>query len=468
MIDRLESKKGVRSSIFLAVVIMVFRFEVFWGAQFRAFAQADEAATLQTESASRTKTGDFIEEIQDGFSYVFPTLFSVGTQKPSDSTLNPDNDFLEIPRYTVLFEPRPDLYLEFRRLKLMAKPRWTFDWSRWEDGSRSGETDTEDDLFMNEWLARLRLIDGLFASYGRENLQWGPSFLLSPSNPFFRDNGLRNPKAEIPGMDFARLVWVPGSDWSFSLIANVDEGRQDFITEDFEPTYAFKIDYTGFRKYASLIASYRESDRARLGSYAGWTVSDALLLYGEGTIAQGSNALYPVENPAAPFGIEMLPAEEDSSSLEEILLLGASYTLQVGPTLTAEYLYNGEGYNDDEADLYYQLRDRASDAFFLGNPATSLAQSVLRQTLDPRLRLLRQNYLMAQYQQSRIWDVLNVVVRYTYNLDDNSSQLIPLIEYDVGDHLQFFLVGRHNFGSTDSEFRSVLDYFYSLGVIFTF
>jgi hypothetical protein len=46
----------------------------------------------------------------------------------------------------------------------------------------------------------------LYLSYGRENLQWGPSYLFSPSNPFFHDNGRSNPKKEIPGMDFARLV----------------------------------------------------------------------------------------------------------------------------------------------------------------------------------------------------------------------------------------------------------------------
>jgi hypothetical protein len=33
--------------------------------------------------------------------------------------------------------------------------------------------------------ARLRLTECLFVSYGRENLQWGPSALFSPSNPFF-------------------------------------------------------------------------------------------------------------------------------------------------------------------------------------------------------------------------------------------------------------------------------------------
>ena len=66
--------------------------------------------------------------------------------------------------------------------------------------------------------------ENLFVSYGRENLQWGPSFLFSPSNPFFQDNGRRNTYLEVPGMDFGRLVFIPASAWAISFIANTGEG----------------------------------------------------------------------------------------------------------------------------------------------------------------------------------------------------------------------------------------------------
>ncbi len=75
---------------------------------------------------------------------------------------------------------------------------------------------------------------------------------------------------------------------------------------------------------------------------------------------------------------------------------------------------------------------------------------------------------MIQYQHTQIWDVLDVILRYTYNLDDNSSQFIPILEYDIGDHAQLFLIGRQSFGSEDTEFRSVLDYRWILGLQYTF
>ena len=82
----------------------------------------------------------------------------------------------------------------------------------------------------------------------------------------------------------------------------------------------------------------------------------------------------------------------------------------------------------------------------------------LMQTLDPRLRFLRRNYLTFQFYQVEIRDVLNVILRYTYNVDDSSSMLVPIVTYDIGDYFQVFLTGDQRFGSKDSELRSLIDY----------
>ena len=88
--------------------------------------------------------------------------------------------------------------------------------------------DVEDEWFVDQWLARMSLSLNFYGSYGRENLQWGPSYLFSPSNPFFTANFKTNPLNELPGLDFARIIWMLNPTWSFSLIANVGEGRVVF------------------------------------------------------------------------------------------------------------------------------------------------------------------------------------------------------------------------------------------------
>ena len=354
------------------------------------FSRASSHISNHEINVNKDRSGIW-DELSEGFDYTLRFLAYGTYHDVADSTQNPDNDFLQIPRYVVNLDLRPDASLSFRRFDLSVKPRMNLEWMAWKDGTRKGDTDWEDDWFINEWLARIRVLDNLFVSYGRENLQWGPSFLFSPSNPFFLDNGRSNPKREVPGMDFARFVWIPGIEWTISLIANLDEGRQELLSGDFQRTYALKLDYSGQEGYAGLIFSYEEEDRGRLGAFGGWTATDALLLYGEGFISRGTSALYPVENVTHPFGASMQAIDDESSSLKGIVLVGGAYTLEAGPTITAEYLYNGLGYSNDQARVYYRLRKHASDAYNLAGPIQGLSSITLGQTADPGLRFLRKN-----------------------------------------------------------------------------
>jgi hypothetical protein len=410
---------------------------------------------------------DISPGISDHFHVLFKTLTFATTQKASDSKLNPDNTFLQIPRYTIEGELRPDFSLNFDSFQLSAKPRVNVAWKRWEDSPKDGEDNINDDWYVNEWLASLRFFNRLYLSYGRENLQWGPSYLLSPSNPFFRDNGQSNPKREVPGMDFGRLVWIINPHWTVSAIANTDEGRQEFAN-GFDPTYALKLDFTGYKKYFSLIGSKREGNQERLGAFAGWTASDAIMLYTEGSIGKSSNALYPEQDLSSPFGIAMTEKKKNDNSFEKSLLVGISYTLEMGPTFTVEYLYNSFGYDDQENTLYYQLQQRASAFLTSPPPLGAVSREALGQCTDPGLRFLRQNYLMAQYLHSHIHNKLNLTFRYIHNLDDHGGQFIPIAELDIGDHFQLFFVGSMNIGSKDTEFKRFIDHYAMLGLEYTF
>jgi hypothetical protein len=434
-----------------------------------SFATVKDQSTGQGDQPKEEKNqfSTLWAALSDGFDYSLRALASGTSQDPASSSQNPDNDFFQIPQYLANVELRPDFYLNYNRLDLSVKPRFRLEWMQWEEGNREGDTDWDDDCFVNEWLARIRMTQNLFVSYGRENLQWGPSYLFSPSNPFFRDNGRSNPKREVPGMDFARLVWLPAMSWTLSVIANLDKGRQEFQFVEFEKTYALKLDYTGQEAYVSMILSRKEHDRDRLGTFGGWTATDALLLYGEGAISKGTDARYP-KMAEHPFGASMEQIDDEASSLEGIVLVGGSYTLEMGPTLTIEYIYNGPGYTNRQARDYYRLRNDASDAFDLVGPISDLSRLTLSQTADPGLRFLRQNYVMFQYSHNDIKDVLNLTFRWTQNLDDGSNQFISIVEYFFGKHTQIFSIGTVNSGAGDTEFGSILDHQWMIGLEYTF
>jgi hypothetical protein len=388
----------------------------------------------------------------------------------SDSVINPRN-IAGLPKYIFQVQTRPDLYLNYGKLKLMVKPRNIMTWTQIDDGVRSGESDWDNDLFVNEWIAGLQPFESLFVSYGRENIQWGPSYLTSPSNPFFTDNGLRNPKREVRGQDFGRLVWAPDTAWSFSLFANTDEGADDSI-DNHEKAYALKVDYTGYRSYLSIIPSYREKDRERLGAYGGWKATDGLLLYGEGTVSQGTDMLYPVETGETFLGVPIVDVEDtqdDSNNLETIALAGASYSFEFGPTLALEYFYNGTGYTDKQYDRLVDYYKGIGE--IIKNWSSELLQNLFDRTdllIDPTTNQIRKHYLNSQYLHPQLLSDLDISLRYTYNLDDNSSQLIPIAIYNLDDHLQAFVVGTQNFGNKNSEYKLFFDYSYFFGFQFTY
>jgi hypothetical protein len=453
---------GINKSIFIMLLI-------FTGITGLPLINAADPS-LTSENQTQTDPDDsslLVDLFRNHFKYELRVLTYGLYQDPACSTQNPDNRFLELPRYKGDLEIRPDLRLDFDTVLLSAKPRMQLEYRSWQDGARKGESDWTDDWYLNEWLARLKLTENLFISYGRENLQWGPSFLFSPSNPFFMDNGRNNPKQEVADMDFGRLVWIPGQAWTISFIAHLDEGHNKSREDDFRKTYALKTDYTGRDFYGSLILSHRAGDRNIAGFFGGWTLSDAFLLYGEGAIRKGSRALYPKED-AGLLGASMEAVHQDDRDLRSIFLIGGSYTFENGGTLAMEYAYNSPGYSDREADQYCRLRGKAADAFSSGGVWSALSGKTLGRTADTGLKFLRKNYIMTQYNRNDIQDKLDVTLRWTQNLDDGSYQFIVIGGYSLGNHIELFAIGNLNGGHKDTEFRSILDRQWMLGVEYTF
>ncbi|MCP3874288.1 MAG: hypothetical protein GY699_14185, partial [Desulfobacteraceae bacterium] len=220
--------------------------------------------------------------------------------------------------------------------------------------------------------------------FEREFLQWGPSFLASPSNPFFSDNGKSRPNQEGDGKEFAKILFIPDLNWAYSFIVNTGDGR--FNERNFEKTYALKTDYVSDNGYASLILSHREGNihRERIGLFGGLTATDALILYSEANFQQGSDALYPIVDNS-PFDYSMGASEQDDHSIYTSFLIGGTYTFESGSSMTIEYFYNQMGYDDQQADDYYQLRQNAHDAYNSNNPIAGLARQSLGQTFDNNL-----------------------------------------------------------------------------------
>ncbi len=323
----------------------------------------------------------------------------------------------------------------------------------------------------NEGLLQIGFTPTFFTSYGRENLQWGPTSLRTPSNPFFSDNGQDKPKKEVEGKDFLKFIYLP-SDWfTVGVIGNLEQGgmRADSSVADpeFKRKYALKLDMLGVNYNASLLLSRREGGNETWGGFVQVTVSDALLAYFDAAVNRGNTALYPRLDPGHPLGGDFVRRYDSTTEERFIGIVGASYTLENSATVSLEYLYNGTGYNDTEAEAYYTLRQNAADN--IHHPIFGgLAHSHLAETLNPGLILLRRNYLLLQYTFNEMGNNLSYTFRLTTNLDDDSDKVTLITEYAYNDYLQIFAVGDMSQGRSDTEFSSFLSSNLMIGFEYTF
>jgi len=388
--------------------------------------------------------------------YTVNTLLFGDAQYPAHSTQNPDNAFLNLYRYSTALEVRPDFFLEKPSFSAVLKPRFTSSYRWWEDGAAQGRTDSESRAFVNEWRVQAKTFSTLFLSFGKEKLLWGPSFFACPSNSIFKDTEKVNPKSEVEGKYLAKLLYVPNAAVTVSAIAETQKGENE-LRETLKPLQVVKADLMGGNYLVSVIAYHRQDDRFRLGSFGQWTTSDALLLYYDGIITRGTDALYPVPDAANPLGGMFVKQYDASGKLFPTAITGGSYTFLSGSTLSMEFLYNSQGYTDAEAQEYYRLRRNAGAHFFDAGVLSGLSQKTLAEAFGTGLPFMRRYYLMGQFQVREIANVLDFIVRYTHSIEEHAGQASTILEWQFSKRVRFFNITTFGVDSGgDTEYNALI------------
>lgn len=376
-------------------------------------------------------------------------------QDPAHSSQNPDNDFLRLPRYSTSVQFRPDLFADTTYVNWSFKPRMTATATWWRDGGPAGERDSEARFFVNEWMTQVKPTNELFVSFGKEKLLWGASFLVSPSNILFKDTEKANPKAEVEGKYLSRVVYLPNKAVTISGISETQH-EQDAFGRSLAPIRAVKIDVLGGSSQVSVIGYGQQNERFRFGSYGQWTASDAVVLYYDGIVSKGSDAFYPVPDSANPLGGSFTQRYKDSNRYFGAVTAGGTYTFLSGESASLEFLYNGAGYDDADAENFYALRRNAAAHYFDTSALAGLSRRTLAGSLNTGTSFLRRYYLMAQVQEREIGNVLDMMLRYVRSLEERSGQVAAILEWQATKRLQVFSINTVAFGAKDTEFSSIL------------
>lgn len=374
-------------------------------------------------------------------------------QVRTDSVFNPQNRIARIPDGQTLLELRPDFRVAHGRFSLDVGPRVIAAAVKSglgpaQDGSIRGSYD----FFVNRWRVKAQLTPALSASFGREVLQWGNGVFRSPSNPFLVDNGRLNPIRELPGRDFAVVTYLPSQSLAVSLISNTGPGHESSSGAPFDATHAVKVDYVGKSFNTTIIGSHQEGAGLRLGGSYTYTASDAVLVYGEMTAAQGTLAYYP-ELAADEAGWRLVPRKESSGQVFFTNLIGVSYTFPSGLLTTVEYLHNNEGYRGEEARAFSSLGRSASELLHQGGPAAPLGAQLLGQALNTGLRVERRNYLFVQALLPEYRNRADLAVSYARNLDTGGGGTFSgYAAVSIKGRTQLYGVASYNHGPAGSEF----------------
>ena len=206
----------------------------------------------------------------------------------------------------------------------------------------------------------------------------------------------------------------------------------------------------------ALIITDRQNERFRFGSYGQWTASDAVVLYYDGIVSNGSDAFYPVPDSANPLGGSFTQRYKDSNRYFGTVTAGGTYTFLSCESASLEFLYNGAGYDDADAKNYYALRRNAAAHYFDTSALAGLSRRTLAGSVNTGTSFLRRYYLMVQVQEREIGNVLDVMLRYVRSLEERSGQVAAILEWQATKRLQVFSIGTIAVGAKDTEFNSIL------------
>ncbi len=357
----------------------------------------------------------------------------------ADSVLNPQNQIASIPKRTDVGEVRFNLKAESDDVRFTARPILaTRNQHKTQGMSQKSEG------YLSQWQLRVRAVDGVNVAVGREVMNWGAAQFRSPSSPFYFDNGRSDPMRELVGMDNIKLTWTPDMQSSVTLARVFGTGRVATSSDEWRNTWLLKADQRGDGYALGFVAAKAPLNAAFYGAHGQYSLGDETLLYAEIGSSEQRSALQSPADAAQPFSVLAASTRRDT------VLLGTTYTLPDGQSLTAEYLRDNNGYTTAQEVAYFL---RAASSPLLAGQALGMAPRLLGRDY---VHLVWQSNLM---ESDGYWRMM-----YTRSLTDGGHELGAYGETTLSERISGFASVLITNGSVDQEFSSLFSRSLTVGV----
>jgi hypothetical protein len=340
------------------------------------------------------------------------TLYAYGnsTVLRDDSVLNPDNQIARLPQRSDVAELRFGFKIENETVRVTGRGIG----STRETRNAFGQT-SRSEGYMSQWQLRVRTGEAWNVAAGRDVLNWGAGQFRSPSSPFYFDNGRTDPLRELVGVDMVKASWTPDMQNSAHLVRVVRSGYGAAQPDSWRNSWLLKLDQRSDELAYGMVVVKAPHLGAFYGAHGQYTLSDALMLYGEFGSSVLPVVLQSPADAAQPYAVQ------SPSPRRNAALAGSSYTFENGQSLMAEYLHDGHGYTKEEERAYFQ---RAT------------AQLGLPLALMPRL--LGRDYIHAVWQSNMMSETGYWRMMYTRNLTDNGNEFAAYGETTLHPHLSIY------------------------------
>jgi len=376
----------------------------------------------------------------DGTVYAYPTA----TEVRSDSLLNPNNRIAHLPQHSETAEARFNFKAENDNLRLTLRPIML-----WQQNSNTFGDQIQSETYLSQGQLRWRMAEAWNMAVGREVMNWGPGQFRSPSNPFYFDNGRSNPIRELSGLDAVKMSWTPDTRHAISLAYIGSSGHYEGPVDTWRDTWLLRATKRGIKWAGGVAVAKKEGQQSFVGADAQYTLNDNVLLYGEAGSSTRLNALQSPTDATQPFTV----VAESSRHLNE--LIGATYTLDNGQSLTAEYLHQRHGFTASEEAAYFE---RAANATLPAGAAT------LGMALANAPPLLGRDYLHLVWQNNVLEGDGYWRLMWTRNMTDFGNQLSGYGEMTLSKRVSGFALAVVSLGNERQEFSSLIGSMATAGI----
>jgi hypothetical protein len=256
-----------------------------------------------------------------------------------------------------------------RGLVIQTRPTLSGIYSRFKKKNKRQGVETKLNADATELFVSITPSGRFSLQIGRQNFQWSPAELGSPSNWIYQSDKLgeyftRSPQSKVDTRDLIKAGLSFGQ--SFSLIAMAE---YEVFNRDRPQVYqgrraAGKAEFSWNDAASSIGIVVGAAERLKfpfVGEYFTLSLGEAFTIYADASHKKGSSVVKPVtieipDNLQAQRVIVFDQPKLESEKLEHEAILGMKFTFLNGFELRLEGAYSSVGLTKEELDLVRELQ----------------------------------------------------------------------------------------------------------------